>query len=101
MFQIFGGDVCDWQASPSSGTPSQKRQRLTNLSQDQKDELASMSVSSDMDPGERKRQYSALRRAIYKDASPALVAKFSLATDGERLLADNPLSVVKAIRSSQ
>ena len=33
---------------------------------------------------ERKRQYSALRRAVYREAPPALVAKFSLATDGER-----------------
>ena len=48
-----------------------------------------MTSASDMETGERKRQYSALRRAIYKDASPALVAKFSLATDVERLL-DKP-----------
>ena len=33
---------------------------------------------------ERKRQYSALRRAVYREAPPALVAKFSLANDGER-----------------
>ena len=33
---------------------------------------------------ERKRQYSALRRAIHKEAPPALVAKFSLCNDKER-----------------
>lgn len=33
---------------------------------------------------ERKRQYSAMRRAIFKDARPELVAKFSLASDAER-----------------
>ena len=71
------------QATPST---SGKKQRMTNLSDEQKLELAAMTSASDMEPGERKRQYSALRRAIYKDASPALVAKFSLAADGERLL---------------
>ena len=35
---------------------------------------------------ERKRQYAAMRRAIYREAKPELVAKFSLATDKERLL---------------
>ena len=45
-----------------------------------------MTKPSDLEYSERKRQYSALRRAIIKDANPALVAKFSLASDGERLL---------------
>ena len=62
---------------------------MTTLSDEQKNDLLSMSKASDMDPDERKRQYSALRRAIYKDASPALVAKFSLATDAERFLVYN------------
>lgn len=35
---------------------------------------------------ERKRQYAALRRQIVKEASPALLAKFNLCSDGERLL---------------
>ena len=34
---------------------------------------------------ERKRQYAALRRAIFRDAPPGLVAKFSLCGDKERL----------------
>ena len=46
-----------------------------------------MTKPSDIEYSERKRQYSALRRAIIKDANPALIAKFSLASDGERLLA--------------
>ena len=45
-----------------------------------------MTKASDMDPEERKRQYSALRRAIYRDATPALVAKFSVANDADRFL---------------
>ena len=45
-----------------------------------------MSKPSDMPYEERKRQYAALRRAIHRDASPALLAKFSLANDGERFL---------------
>ena len=35
---------------------------------------------------ERKRQYSAMRRAIFREASPELVAKFTLSSDKERLL---------------
>lgn len=35
---------------------------------------------------ERKRQYSAMRRAIFKEATPELIAKFSLSSDKERLL---------------
>ncbi len=73
------------QSTPSSA----KTSRMTTLSDEQKNDLLSMSKASDMDPDERKRQYSALRRAIYKDASPALVAKFSLATDAERFLVYN------------
>ena len=37
-----------------------------------------------MDPCERKRQYSAMRRAIAKSCEPALLAKFQLCNDGER-----------------
>ncbi|CAE7222452.1 unnamed protein product [Symbiodinium necroappetens] len=33
---------------------------------------------------ERKRQYAALRRAILKKNNPALTAKFSLCSDGDR-----------------
>lgn len=37
-----------------------------------------------MDTDERKRQYSALRRAIRASASPALTNKFELCNDSER-----------------
>ena len=40
----------------------------------------------DMPYKERKRQYAALRRAILKKNNPALTAKFSLCSDGDRCL---------------
>ncbi len=43
-----------------------------------------MSKPSEMDYSERKRQYASLRRAIHRDAPPALVAKFQMANDNER-----------------
>ena len=49
--------------------------------------------TQDIPRDERKRQYAALRRAILKNANPALTAKFSLCDDGERLaLGKNPAS---------
>ena len=65
----------------------EQKTRLTILSDEQKQQVADMTKPSDIEYSERKRQYSALRRAIIKDANPALIAKFSLASDGERLLA--------------
>ncbi|CAK9088996.1 UBA domain-containing protein [Durusdinium trenchii] len=43
-----------------------------------------MSKPSDMPYEERKRQYAAMRRQIYREAPPALLAKYSLAPDAER-----------------
>lgn len=59
--------------------------RIKNLSQEEKDKIESMSGPSDMPYDERKRQYSALRRAISRANSPALTAKFALCSDSERL----------------
>lgn len=58
--------------------------RILKLSPDQKEELQSMATPSCMEPAERKRQYSAMRRAIAKSCEPALLAKFQLCNDGER-----------------
>ncbi|CAJ1459454.1 unnamed protein product [Effrenium voratum] len=58
--------------------------RIKNLSQEEKDKIESMSGPSDMPYDERKRQYSALRRAISRANSPALTAKFALCSDSER-----------------
>ena len=43
---------------------------------------------------ERKRQYAALRRAVYADASPELVAKYKLSNDSERLTDPNTLKII-------
>lgn len=58
--------------------------RMTSLTQEQKDNISQMSSPKEMDADERKRQYSALRRAIRSSANPALLNKFEMSTDGER-----------------
>ena len=57
---------------------------MTQLTQEQKDHIAAMSAPQEMDCDERKRQYSALRRAIRASANPALTSKFELCSDNER-----------------
>ena len=59
--------------------------RISTLSEDAKAKIESMASPSELQRDERKRQYSALRRAIIKSCSPSLLAKFSLCRDGERL----------------
>ena len=54
------------------------------LSDQQKASISEMATPKQMPYDERKRQYSALRRAITRSCEPALLAKFSLSTDGER-----------------
>ena len=44
---------------------------------------------------ERKRQYAALRRAILKKNNPALTAKFSLCSDGDRYLCMHSVFVLR------
>ena len=53
---------------------------------EQKEKISKMTKASDMPADERKRQYAAMRRSFHRDASPALLAKFSLANDAERFL---------------
>ena len=72
-------------STPQSGS-TEKVARLTELTTEQKESIANMTKPSDLEYGERKRQYASLRRAIIKDANPALVAKFQLANDAERFL---------------
>jgi hypothetical protein len=62
-----------------------KTRRITKLSEQQKKDIGEMASPSQMPKAERKRQYSALRRAIVKSCEPALLAKFSLSSDAERL----------------
>lgn len=66
------------------GTHGQRRMDVKNLSQEQKDLIANMATPADMSTEERKRQYSALRRAVVKSCSAPLLAKFQLCSDSER-----------------
>ena len=54
--------------------------------EEQKEKIAKLQKPSDLPADERKRQYAAMRRSFHRDASPALLAKFSMATDAERFL---------------
>ena len=57
---------------------------MMNLSDEEKAKIAKMAGPKEMEPTERKRQYSALRRAIRGSASAALTTKFELCSDNER-----------------
>ena len=70
----------------SASTAAAKLPRKVNLTQEEKDGIMSMATPQCMDYTERKRQYAAMRRAIYKSAEPALLAKFQLSNDVERRL---------------
>ena len=64
--------------------PGQGKARLTNLTDQQKEEISSMASPNCMDTDERKRQYAAMGRAIHKAANPTLLAKYQLCSDTER-----------------
>ncbi|CAL1148369.1 unnamed protein product, partial [Cladocopium goreaui] len=70
--------------SASSPPTTEKKERKKVLTEEEKAKIQAMQKPSEMPYDERKRQYAAMRRAIYKDAKPELVAKFSLANDKER-----------------
>lgn len=59
---------------------------MVKLSAEEKERIAAMSSPADMDYEERKRQYAALRRAVYRSASPGLMAKYTLSSDADRPL---------------
>ena len=73
---------------PSSGS-ADKTKRLKDLDDTTKAAIASMSSASEMPYAERKRQYAGLGRAINREANPALVAKYKMASDSERSLYSN------------
>ena len=70
----------------STPTPTGRTARIKTLSEQELDKIQNMSSASELEPAERKRQYSALRRAINKSMNPALTMKFRMANDGERFL---------------
>ena len=57
---------------------------MTRLDTKQKEAIQAMATSQGLPRDERKRQYSALRRAIQSSANPGLLAKYSLCNDSER-----------------
>lgn len=89
---IHGWDRYDTlQETPGSSIPQStekgkdgKTKRIAKLSEEQKEKIASMATPTAMPRDERKRQYAALRRAVVRSCEPALLAKFSLSSDGER-----------------
>lgn len=78
------GSITTTTASSRHPKATTGKARMTQLSQEQKDHIASMSSPQEMECDERKRQYSALRRAIRASANPALTSKFELCSDTER-----------------
>ena len=78
---------CLQESTPEASAPAPKKgTRQKVFDEETKKKIGEMSKPSDMPSDERKRQYAALRRVIYKEASPALLAKFNLCPDAERLL---------------
>ena len=65
---------------------------MVNLTEEQKQKISEMSSPSQMESNERKRQYSALRRAIRASGNPALTNKFEAANDAERSGPTNKIS---------
>ncbi|CAK8999586.1 unnamed protein product, partial [Durusdinium trenchii] len=57
---------------------STKTSRKKILTPEEKASLEAMACPGEMPPDERKRQYSAMRRAIVKTCEPALLAKWSM-----------------------
>ena len=57
---------------------------MTKLSEDQKEQIRQMATPQCMEASERKRQYSAMGRAIHKSCNPSLLAKYQLCSDTER-----------------
>ena len=57
---------------------------MVNLTDEQKQKISEMSSPKEMETNERKRQYSALRRAIRSSGNPALTTKFETCNDTDR-----------------
>jgi hypothetical protein len=81
---ICSTDCSVQESMPTSSKATTGKPRVLKLTDQQKEDIESMASPSCMDPSERKRQYSAMRRAIAKSCEPALLAKFQLCNDGER-----------------
>ena len=68
------------RSKPGSGGAA----RMTQLNEQQKQDISNMASPACMESAERKRQYAAMGRAIVKSCSPSLLAKYQLCSDTER-----------------
>ena len=59
---------------------------MKTMDTDTREVISAMTCAQDLPYEERKRQYASLGRVINREANPALVAKYRMASDGERLL---------------
>ena len=76
-----------WKDGDKSGRHPKARKgtgRMVQLTDEQKQQISQMSSPKEMETSERKRQYSALRRAIRSSGNPALTTKFETCSDTER-----------------
>ena len=74
--------------NPCLQTPpsSSRTRRLKLPDADTLEKIQAMSSASEMESGERKRQYAALGRAVKSSMNPALVQKMKICSDAERTL---------------
>ena len=72
-----------------SSKATKGKPRQVRLSDEEKKKIEAMASPQAMPTDERKRQYSAVRRAIAKTCEPSLLAKFSLCPDSERRLSQS------------
>ena len=74
----------EWFSSLKDSLRGSANTRMTKLSEDQKEQIRQMASPQCMEASERKRQYSAMGRAIHKSCNPSLLAKYQLCSDTER-----------------
>ena len=76
---LSGSGVSEASSKCTKGNP-----RILKLNSEQKAQIESMAGPREFPADERKRQYSALRRAVVASADPGLLAKLQLCSDSER-----------------
>ena len=73
-------------SGPQASNSSARTRRMRDLDSESIEKIQSMSAPSDMERGERKRQYAALGRAVKSSCNPALIQKLKICSDSERSL---------------
>lgn len=57
---------------------------MKTLDPEEREKIKNMTHASEMESKERKRQYSALNRAVKSSMNPALIQKMKICSDSER-----------------